>query len=250
MRVEPPAADHVAAGRRHARRGRSGRAAARRAGTRRGSGCRAPRRARLRRAGRRGRGPRSAPATRRRRRCRRAARPSSRRRGSAGRSRASTGSAASSDAARIGSAPFLFPAARTRPLSGLPPSMTKDSAQATRLTATVDTAAVRYPTPWTVTRDQAWETLTQLHEERGAAAATRSRSRPSSGAYARKLRRGRGALARRRAAPRLRLRDPPDARQAPAGRRADPARGGLPGGGRSRRSSPTPSTSRCRATRR
>ena len=41
------------------------------------------------------------------------------------------------------------------------------------------------------------------------------------------LRRGRGALAGRRAPARLRLRDPSHARQAPAGRRADPPRGGL-----------------------
>ncbi len=39
-----------------------------------------------------------------------------------------TGSEASSVAARIGSAPFLFPAARTRPFRGRPPSITKDSA--------------------------------------------------------------------------------------------------------------------------
>ena len=44
------------------------------------------------------------------------------------------------------------------------------------------------------------------------------------------LRRGRGVLALRRAPARLRLRDPPHARQASAGRRADPPRGGLPRG--------------------
>ena len=36
-----------------------------------------------------------------------------------------TGSSVSRQAARIGSAPFLFPEARMRPLSGFPPSMTK-----------------------------------------------------------------------------------------------------------------------------
>ena len=36
-----------------------------------------------------------------------------------------TGSSASRHAARIGSAPFLFPEARMRPLSGFPPSMTR-----------------------------------------------------------------------------------------------------------------------------
>ena len=57
----------------------------------------------------------------------RAARPSSRRRGSAARSSSVTGSVDSTAAARIGSAPFLFPAARIRPESGRPPSMTNDS---------------------------------------------------------------------------------------------------------------------------
>jgi hypothetical protein len=42
----------------------------------------------------------------------------------------STGSSVRTDAARIGSAPFLFPAARTVPSSGTPPSMTKDSVTA------------------------------------------------------------------------------------------------------------------------
>ena len=41
-----------------------------------------------------------------------------------------TGSLASSVAARIGSAPFLFPAAETRPARGVPPSMTKLSIRA------------------------------------------------------------------------------------------------------------------------
>src|SRR4029078_5947906 len=36
-----------------------------------------------------------------------------------------TGSSASRHAARIGIAPFLFPEARMRPLSGFPPSMTR-----------------------------------------------------------------------------------------------------------------------------
>ena len=39
-----------------------------------------------------------------------------------------TGSLVSRQAASIGSAPFLFPAARTRPLRRCPPSITKDSA--------------------------------------------------------------------------------------------------------------------------
>ena len=87
-----------------------------------------------------------------------------------------------------------------------------------------------------------------LHDERGAAA-PRARRRGLRRLLRAAVRRGRGAVARDGPPPRLRLRDPPDARRASAGRRADPARGGLPGGARSRRCSRTPSTSRCRATR-
>ena len=128
VRVEAPAADHVAAGRRHGDAAEPGEQRARRGGTRRGSRARASgsrsvfddaawdRRAR-----------RSARSTRRPRRGRRGARPSSRRRGSAGRSRGAPRRRRGREAARIGSAPFLFPAARTVPLSGRPPSMTKDS---------------------------------------------------------------------------------------------------------------------------
>ena len=50
-------------------------------------------------------------------------------------------------------------------------------------------------------------------------------------------------MGQRRPAARLRLRDPPDARQAPAGRRADPARAGLPGMVRPRDPDATPTTS-------
>ena len=101
-------------------RGRSARAAGPRGGTTRGSGGRAPRRARVvvdgRRATRTSFGPihaASAP---------RSASSStivstSRMRGTFA---SVTGSSVSRHAARIGSAPFLFPAARTRPLSGLP----------------------------------------------------------------------------------------------------------------------------------
>ena len=88
VRVEPPAADHVATRRRHgdpaeAREQRPGEEE-RRANLARELGVEVG--LRRRRAGRRG--PRSARSTRRRRRDRRAARPSSRRRGCAGRSRA------------------------------------------------------------------------------------------------------------------------------------------------------------------
>ena len=126
VRVEAAAADHVAARRRHGhpaeareqRPGEQERGAdlARELGVEVGLA--------RRRADRRG--PRSRPSTRRRRRGRRAARPSSRRRGSAARSTDAPRSEASTHAARIGSAPFLLPDARTVPESGRPPSMTKD----------------------------------------------------------------------------------------------------------------------------
>ena len=61
-----------------------------------------------------------------------------------------TGPDASTVAARIGSAPFLFPAARTVPDSGRPPSITNDSMRR------------RYGSdPMDVTRERAWTTLTQ-----------------------------------------------------------------------------------------
>ena len=74
--------------------------------------------------------------------------------------RSTTGSSVSRHAARIGSAPFLFPATRTRPLSGLPPSITKDSTAAS-LATVVDKAAAMVPTALDPTREQAWATLTE-----------------------------------------------------------------------------------------
>ena len=65
-----------------------------------------------------------------------------------------------------------------------------------------------------------------LHGERRAAQA-RARGRGRGAGVRAEVRRGRGALGRHRAPARLRLGDAPDARAAPAGRRADPARGGL-----------------------
>src|SRR5262245_20089773 len=77
-------------------------------------------------------------------------------------------------AARIGSAPFLFPAARTVPLSGRPPSITKDciSDSATSVRLTVGRIVLdeqdgrggegRYRSAAVdVTREQAWQTLTR-----------------------------------------------------------------------------------------
>ena len=114
--VEAPAPDDVAAGRRHgdaaeAREQRPGEQE-RRADLARELGVEA--RSCRRRVGRRA--PRSGRSTRRRRRGRRGARPSSRRRGCAARSRAAPRSEARMLAARIGSAAFLLPAARTVPL--------------------------------------------------------------------------------------------------------------------------------------
>src|ERR671931_446926 len=74
--------------------------------------------------------------------------------------RSTTGSALSTHAARIGSAPFLFPEARMEPCSDRAPSMTNDSATAS--VTVVDMAAqaivVAALEP---TRDRAWETLTR-----------------------------------------------------------------------------------------
>src|SRR5436190_2708494 len=61
-----------------------------------------------------------------------------------------TGSDARTVAARIGSAPVLFPAARMVPDSGRPPSMTKDCMRGGIV-----------PGPMEVTRDNAWATLTR-----------------------------------------------------------------------------------------
>ncbi len=69
-----------------------------------------------------------------------------------------TGSSESRHAARIGSAPFLFPEARTWPESGKPPSITNDSANG--LTTVEDTGADYASWALTPSRDQAWSTLT------------------------------------------------------------------------------------------
>ena len=60
----------------------------------------------------------------------------------------------------MGRAPFLLPAARTRPLSGRPPSITNDS-KAASLATVVDKAGAIVPVAVNPTREQAWETLTQ-----------------------------------------------------------------------------------------
>src|SRR5436190_6452145 len=92
-----------------------------------------------------------------------------------------TGSSVSRQAARIGSAPFLFPAARIVPLSGCFPSMTNASASA-GATAIAGYAS-RLVAP---TRDQAWQTLTKYTKSESLlrhALAVEA----STAAYARKL---------------------------------------------------------------
>src|SRR5919198_1169282 len=70
-----------------------------------------------------------------------------------------TGSVVSRQAARIGRAPFLFPAAVTRPFKGCPPSITKDSTSAS---VTAACAMRGYPSAAVEpTRERAWETLTR-----------------------------------------------------------------------------------------
>ena len=82
-----------------------------------------------------------------------------------------TGSSVSKAAAMIGRAAFLFPATRTDPWSGRPPSMTKDSINVSATTVS-GTGLVRagaaeatqeaiLNAPMDVTRDHAWETLTR-----------------------------------------------------------------------------------------
>ena len=218
VRVEPAAADHVAARRRH---GRAAEAGEQRPGEQeRRPDLAAEHRVELRLGDGRARrpAPRSAPSTRPS--APRSARIStivstSRMRGTFSRT---TGSEASTVAARIGSAPFLLPAARTLPESGRPPSITNDC------------IAGRYRTRLRGGHPrQGLGDADALHAERGAPPA-RARGRGLRAVVRAPLRRGRGALGLRRAPARLRLRDPPDARQAPAGRRADPPGRGLPGG--------------------
>src|SRR3954470_17443738 len=72
----------------------------------------------------------------------------------------STGSLVSTQAARIGSTPFLFPAAVTRPCRAWPPSITKDSISLFPTIVSVIERAI-VPPVVEVTRERAWETLTR-----------------------------------------------------------------------------------------
>ena len=139
-----------------------------------------------------------------------------------------TGSVASTHAARIGSAPFLLPAARIVPPSGRPPSITKACIPVAERSRHAEAGYRRRPME--LTRDRAWETLTRytkseslLRHALAVEASTRS--------YARRFGEDEELWGVDGAPARLRLRDPPHARQASAGRRADPARGGLSRGG-------------------
>ena len=69
-----------------------------------------------------------------------------------------TWSSARRQAARIGSAPFLFPAARMTPFNACPPSMTKDSLNAPA--TAVEATAIPYPAV-RLSREDAWDTLTR-----------------------------------------------------------------------------------------
>src|SRR3954451_21822577 len=72
----------------------------------------------------------------------------------------STGSLVSTQAARIGSTPFLFPAAVTRPCRAWPPSITKDSISLfPTIVSVIERAMVLLVVE--VTRERAWETLTR-----------------------------------------------------------------------------------------
>src|SRR5919204_5079946 len=96
-----------------------------------------------------------------------------------------TGSGVSRQAARIGSAPFLFPAARIRPFSGRPPSITNDCASASA-TATDDMRRLSYSRV-RPTRENAWETLTK-YTQSGPLRRHALAVEAAVGAYARKFR--------------------------------------------------------------
>src|SRR5437763_9372654 len=99
--------------------------------------------------------------------------------------RSTTGSGLSRQPARIGSAPFLFPAARIVPLSDRSPSMTNDSAKAS-VTAVDMAAQAIVVAPVEPTRERAWETLTR-HTKSEALQRHALAVEASMRAYARKL---------------------------------------------------------------
>src|SRR5262245_175855 len=72
-----------------------------------------------------------------------------------------TGSLVITHAARMGSTPFLLPAAVTRPWRGWPPSITNDSVTGLATTVSVMGEGAMVLGTLEVTRDRAWETLTR-----------------------------------------------------------------------------------------
>ena len=153
--------------------------------------------------------------------------------------RSTTSSSVRTQAARIGSAAFLFPAGRTVPDSGAPPSMTNFSMRGRRFGG-ADGAAPRrlarvtaMPLPH-FARGLLDPALRM--DGVGLAAAAHARRRGGHARVRAAFRRGRGALGHHRAAPRPRLRALPVARGRPPSLR--PARAGgarLSGRGRARR---------------
>ncbi len=158
----------------------------------------------------------------------------------------STGWSVSTQAARIGSAAFLFPVARTVPERRLPPSITKDCLRASA--TAVCKAQVAYPPHGTDPRAGLGD-ADGVHEERGAAA-PRARRRGLHGLVRARLRRGRGALARgRRCSTTSTTRSTPRSTSTLRTARRSCASSAIPRWS-SRRCSRTRSTSRCRGIRR
>src|SRR3954464_269649 len=78
--------------------------------------------------------------------------------------RTTTSSAVRTEAARIGSAPFLFPAGTTVPRSGTPPSMTNFSMRAGAATGGFGGSASLTAMSVRLSRDEAWSLLTEWVE--------------------------------------------------------------------------------------
>ena len=235
VRVEAAAADDVAAGRRHDRAARSARAAARRAGTTRGSRGTAPGRASVFVHARRvDSAPRWAPST-----------SASAPRSASSSSIVSTSRMRGTFSSATGSS--VSRRRREDRQRGVLVAGRADGAGERATALDRRTTACRRPVivpsrQWQVTRD---------HGLGDAHAATRRASRCSRHAlaveasirfYARLLGEDEEFWGRDGSAPRLRLRDPPDARPASTGRGADPAGRGLPRGADRGRSCHTPST--------
>ena len=141
----------------------------------------------------------------------------------------------------------LVPGGRTRPAERLP-SLDHERLLSARLQRR--SARRKYVTPVEPTRDARLGNADASTRRARRCCGMRSASRPACGWYARDFGEDEELWRRGRPAARLRLRDPPHARQASAGRRADPAGARAIPRSSSRPFSRTPSTWRCRATRR